>query len=174
MPTLVELLENLLVFLEEEPAGDIDSSNTVFTLSQSPLGLSTQVFLDGVHLIPAGDSTPNSDYDITDRTITLNTPPLAGSNLTVKYVIAAMVDLSSQFVWNENPGDGDGSTTQFYVASPPIVNSNLDVFVDGSRQILNVDFDLAETQDSVIFNTAPFAGSSISINYRFPITGTIA
>lgn len=169
MPTLVELLENLMVFIDEKPVGTIDSSNTSYALTQSPLGDSTQVFLNGVHLIPSGDSAPVFDYTIDDRNIEFTSAPLAGSVVTTKYVVAAALDLNSQFMWNENLGFGDGSTTEYLVSNPPVVNSTIDIYLDGAHQTLNVDYALNFDQTGVIFTVPPFDGSSITTNYRFPV-----
>lgn len=161
----------VLVYLDDIPVGITNSTNATFTLSQSPIGTTTQVFLDGIHQVPSGSTTPVFDYTISDRTIQFLVPPFPGTVVTVKYIVSAGVDVMDGYAWNEGLGNGDGATAEFYVDNTPIVNSTVDVFVDGVHQIINQDFILSETQESVIFNIPPFSGSSVVANYRFPATG---
>lgn len=67
----------------ETPSGLINGSNTVFTISQTPLeGETVDVFLDGLKQIPT------TDYSISGTTITFVTAPVAGQNLRVDYIRA--------------------------------------------------------------------------------------
>ena len=69
--------------INEIPDGDVNGSNKVFTLSQTPLEHSEQVFLNGL-LQERGSS---DDYTITSGTITFNTAPEVGDIIMVSYLI---------------------------------------------------------------------------------------
>jgi hypothetical protein len=66
---------------DETPSGAIDGSNTVFTLSSTPLeGEAVDVYLDGLKQIPG------EDYSISGVTITFVVAPAAGQTLKVDYI----------------------------------------------------------------------------------------
>lgn len=161
MPTLVELIASLIVYLDENPLGAVDTVNVDFTLSQSPLPSTTQIFVNGVHQIP------DIDYSISDQSITFFTPPFAGSEVSARYIVAGFNP--SNLIWNENLGTGDTSTTTFSTANTPISNSNTEVYVNGVYQIINVDYAITEAMDGITFTIPPFSGSTIYINYRYTL-----
>ncbi len=74
--------QSLKKFWEDEtPSGTINGSNTVFTLSQTPLeDAAVDVYLDGLKQIPT------TDYSISGTTITFVTAPSIGQILRVEYI----------------------------------------------------------------------------------------
>ena len=48
MATLFDQIQNLIVFIEEVPLGSVNGINSDFALSQTPLGKSANVTLNGV------------------------------------------------------------------------------------------------------------------------------
>lgn len=63
----------------ETPSGAINGTNTSFTLANTPVAGSVEVFLNGL-LQTVGD-----DYTISGSTITYATAPIAGDVLRVQY-----------------------------------------------------------------------------------------
>lgn len=68
--------------VRETPAGTVDGVNTVFTLSQLPVSGVEQVYLNGL----LQDAGATEDYTVSGKTITFNTPPLAGDKIKVTYL----------------------------------------------------------------------------------------
>jgi len=60
----------------ETPAGTIDGSNKVFTLSNIPISGSLQLFLNGMYMTGSGE-----DYHLSSLTITFINAPVPGSVL---------------------------------------------------------------------------------------------
>jgi hypothetical protein len=68
----------------ETPSGTINGSNTAFTLANTPISGSEQVFLNGLLQEPGA----GNDYTISGGTITYLTAPISGDRLRVTYMIA--------------------------------------------------------------------------------------
>ena len=66
----------------ETPTGTINGSNTAFTLANTPVAGTEQVFLNGLLLEPGA----GNDYTIATNTITMLTAPIAGDKLRVNYL----------------------------------------------------------------------------------------
>jgi len=66
----------------ETPSGTINGSNTTFTLANTPVVGSEQVFLNGILQEPGG----SNDYTISSGTISFVTAPQTGDRLRVTYV----------------------------------------------------------------------------------------
>lgn len=64
----------------EVPAGAINGTNVVFTLSATPVANTQQVFWNGLYLSPS-----QGDYNISGNTLTMTTPPQTGDSLVVQY-----------------------------------------------------------------------------------------
>jgi hypothetical protein len=69
--------------VRETPAGVIDGANSVFTLSQTPVESTVQVFLNGLLQEEA------EDYTLSGTSVTLTLTPLAGDRVKVIYFKAA-------------------------------------------------------------------------------------
>jgi len=65
----------------ETPSGSVNSSNTTFTLANTPLSGTEQVFLNGLLQEPGA----GNDYTISGATITYLTAPTTGDRLRVSY-----------------------------------------------------------------------------------------
>lgn len=74
--------QSLKRFWEDEtPSGLINGSNTVYTLSQTPLeNAAVDVYLDGLKQIPT------TDYSVSGSTITFVVAPVVGQTLRVDYI----------------------------------------------------------------------------------------
>ena len=59
---------------------------------------------------------------------------------------------------------GDGTTTNFPLRDS--IDSNLQVTISGVRQLINSDFTYNQNTQRIIFNSAPTAGSVITITYQ--------
>jgi len=66
----------------ETPAGTINGSNTTFTLANTPVVGSEEVFLNGILQEPGA----GNDYTISGGTITYLTAPATGDRLRVSYM----------------------------------------------------------------------------------------
>lgn len=66
----------------ETPSGSVNSSNTTFTLANTPVSGSEMVFLNGVLQNPGA----GNDYTISGGTITYLTAPTTGDILRVTYI----------------------------------------------------------------------------------------
>jgi hypothetical protein len=109
-------LESDAVVTREIPSGSINGSNAVFTLANSPVAGSEQVYLNGLLQDPgAGNS-----YTISGGTITFASAPLTGDEIHVSYATGDYMvapggsgggseyrEESSEFTWNGDP-NGNG------------------------------------------------------------------
>jgi hypothetical protein len=67
--------------IRETPSGSINGSNTTFTLANTPITGTEEVFLNGLLQNEGG----SNDYTISGATITYNTAPQTGDELLVNY-----------------------------------------------------------------------------------------
>ncbi len=65
----------------EVPAGSLNGTNTVFTLTFTPTAGTTRVFLNGLRLKPGS----GNDYTAATNTLTFSEAPLAGDQILVDY-----------------------------------------------------------------------------------------
>jgi hypothetical protein len=70
------------IIIRETPSGSINGSNVTFTLANTPLAGSEQVFLNGILQEPGA----GNDYTISTNTITYLTAPATGDRLRVSYL----------------------------------------------------------------------------------------
>jgi hypothetical protein len=73
---------NLIV--RETPSGDVNDVNTVFTLANTPVANTEEVFLNGLLQEPGS----GNDYTISGATITFETAPNTGDRIIVSYRVA--------------------------------------------------------------------------------------
>lgn len=71
----------------EIPSGSVNGSNTEFTLAHAPNSGTEQVFLNGALL----NSGANSDYVVSDSTITFTLAPQSGDVILVNYITDGVV-----------------------------------------------------------------------------------
>jgi hypothetical protein len=70
------------VVTREEPTGLVNGSNATFTLSNTPVNGTEQVYLNGILL----DSGAGNDYTIVGETITMLVIPQSNDKLRVSYL----------------------------------------------------------------------------------------
>lgn len=70
------------VVTRETPSGSVNGSNTAYTLANTPLSGTEQVFLNGILQEPGA----GNDYTISGATITYLTAPVSGDRLRVTYM----------------------------------------------------------------------------------------
>lgn len=70
--------------VRETPSGSVNGSNTTFTLANTPVAGSEEVYLNGILQEPGA----GNDYTISGATITYLTAPVTGDKLRVSYIIA--------------------------------------------------------------------------------------
>jgi hypothetical protein len=68
--------------VRETPSGTVNGSNTTFTLANTPIAGTEQVYLNGLQQEPGA----GNDYTISGATITYLTAPLAGDKVRVSYM----------------------------------------------------------------------------------------
>ena len=68
------------IVIREIPSGTIDGSNATFTLANTPVTGSDQVYLNGLL-----QDTRGIDYSISGAVITFLVPPLTGDRILVSY-----------------------------------------------------------------------------------------
>jgi hypothetical protein len=66
----------------ETPSGTVNGSTTAFTLANTPISGTEQVFLNGLLQEPGA----GNDYTISGATITYLTAPLTGDKIRVSYM----------------------------------------------------------------------------------------
>ena len=79
--TRLDLLEDDAVVNREVPSGAINGSNVTFTLANTPVAGSEQVFLNGL----LQDPGPGNSYTISGAVITFASAPLSGDEIHVSY-----------------------------------------------------------------------------------------
>lgn len=72
---------NLIV--NEIPSGTVDSSNTEFTLANTPVIGTVEVYLNGLLQVPG----TGNDYTISGTGISFSKAPRTGSDILVSYAI---------------------------------------------------------------------------------------
>ena len=157
----------------EIPSGVKDGSNLTFTTTNtpSPPG-SMMLFVNGVYYTQGADS----DYAISGKTITFNTPmqPAPGENFITHYayqLIGASATLTLLSM-NEIPsGVKNGSNTAFvlnYTASP---TGSLMVFINGSLQSQGASSDFTVSGKNLYFVTGsePEPDDNVVTTYSYTV-----
>lgn len=67
---------------DETPSGTVNGSNTTFTLANTPVAGTVQLWIEGWKLVPGA----GNDFTISGTTITLTTAPLTGERLYANYI----------------------------------------------------------------------------------------
>lgn len=81
--TLQNSVNNQIVW-NETPSGSIDGMNVNFTIENTPLENKILVFVNGV----LQEKENDADYQLNDKTITFNYPPVVDSKILVTYTKA--------------------------------------------------------------------------------------
>lgn len=83
-PRIIGGLQLAKVIKRETPSGTINGSNTSFSLANTPVVGSEEVYLNGVQQ----DSGAGNDYTISGAVITYLSAPLSGDKIRVSYISA--------------------------------------------------------------------------------------
>ena len=136
-----------------------NSSTTTFVLDYAVgSAASVMVFYGGVYQIPG------VAYSISGggSSITFSEAPTTGTTLTLVY-------LGHQLTIARTAGQetstqsftGDGSTTNFTLTDPPVINSGIIVFIDGIQQQLTTNFTVSGS--TLAFTSAPDTSADIDV-----------
>jgi hypothetical protein len=148
------------VFADDEtPSGLVNSSNTVFTLANTPSpGASLQLFENGLLQNPSGN-----DYSLSGNTITFTIAPSTGSALLAWYRFGSAPE---NFSDAETPfGTINGVNQVFDLASSPTPAGSLELYENGLLQAAGVDYVLAG--NVVTFTAPPPMGTTLLAWYRY-------
>jgi len=136
-----------------------NSSTVTFTLTYAVgSAASIMVFYGGIYQIPG------TAYSVSGggTSITFSEAPVTGTSLTVVF-------LGHQLTVARTAGQetsvqsftGDGTTTNYNLSSPPVINSGVIVFVDGIQQSLTNNFTVSGS--TLVFTTAPDSSAEIDV-----------
>jgi phage-related tail fiber protein len=67
---------------DETPSGSVNGSNTTFTVANTPVSGTLQLYIEGWKLVPGS----GNDFTVSGATITLATAPLTGERLYANYI----------------------------------------------------------------------------------------
>ena len=136
-----------------------NSSTVTFTLTYAVgSAASIMVFYGGIYQIPG------TAYSVSGggTSITFSEAPVTGTSLTIVF-------LGHQLTVARTAGQetsvqsftGDGTTTNYNLSSPPVINSGVIVFVDGIQQSLTNNFTVSGS--TLVFTTAPDSSAEIDV-----------
>jgi hypothetical protein len=144
----------------ENPTGNIDGSNTIFTLSN------IIVIEDSIVLVKNGVTlTNNIDYSITgasNQTILMNIAPIVGDSLTAFYEYATS-EIAGGYFLEIPSGNINGNNTSFILSETPTSNNSIRAFYNGLLQSNSAWSLLGNT---ITFGFTPDADSTILAMYR--------
>lgn len=149
--------------IRETPTGTINGTNDEFTLANTPVSGTEQVYLNGV----LQDEGASDDYTISGSTITFSTAPETGDKLLVTYLTSTgtFATGSTSFVYNETPtGTVNGTNDEFTLANTPVSGTEM-VYRDGQLMKGGGD-DYSISGGTITFTTAPVTGSVILVSYQ--------
>ena len=96
------------------------------------------------------------------------TAPNENSNIAATYTYQEMPAVGENTMWMEIPdGDVDGANTVFTLQHSPYPSSALMFYVNGVLQIQGTNYDFLSSDNLVILNVAPVAGSNLSATYPY-------
>lgn len=142
-----------------------DGSTTDFDLDY-PISTSTQILVSVNSVIQEPDVDYNGYTTNGQGRITFTNPVTAGHKVFLIYMgrqlLTATQALSSPHI---DEFSGDGSTTIFTLTRIPSVGnaSNVLVFINGVFKLYGSNKDYVTSGDSLVFNSAPTNGASISV-----------
>lgn len=143
----------------ETPDGVVDGVNATFTLCFPAVVGTPRIYLDGMRM------KLGTDYTILDDSNFLfSTPPTLGSVILVDYIMQRTgtniyVPL---FVWNEVPSQ---ATPTLFNTSLPYAPGTTQLYLDGMRMKLNVDYQEGPGNTNLTFATAPVGLFKVVVDY---------
>lgn len=145
----------------EEPVGDIDGVNMVYTLTNSPLPANgLQLYVNGI--LQRGDG---NDFFLSNDTFVMNYAPQSGSTVLATYPYATTIPNT---MWMDFPtGDVDGINSVFSLSYSPNPTTALMFFVNGILQRQGASADYTVAGPTVSFNYVPQSGSNLIATYPY-------
>ena len=145
----------------ETPSGAINSSNTQFTLANTPVA-STSVSLWRNGLF----QRYGVDFSVSGSTIAfLLTPPQTGDVVLASYRTGTMTGVN--FVDAETPaGTANGTNSTFTLANTPNPAASVAVYLNGMRMALNIDYTLSGSTITFLPVSLPQSGDTLAVSYR--------
>lgn len=167
----VEDLFNGSQIQNEVPGGSVNGSNVTFTTASSPQTGTLRVFKNGIRLKNGG-----ADFTETSTGFTMVTAPVTGTVLLADYRVGGTSDYSvgtNSTISDETvTGSVNSSNTSFTTLRPYIAN-NLEVFINGLKQIRGVDYmETTPTTGSFTLTVAPTTGDIIRVNYQYNLNSS--
>jgi hypothetical protein len=146
----------------EEPTGDVDSMNMVYTLAHTPSPSSALLlYVNGILQRGNGD-----DYSLSGNSFVMNYAPQAGSSLTATYPYETVLATSTK--WFEVPsGDVDGSNYTFVLESSPVPSGSLMLYVNGVLQRQGPSYDYTLSGNTITMNYTPNNSSNLAATYPY-------
>ena len=135
-------------FKQEALSGQVDGTNTVFTLSAVPYNpASLLIRLDGLAL-------PASNYTLSGQTVTFAQAPSPAQDVDAFYVVNSAGSVNPVSGLQETPiGVVDGANNTFSLSQEPVDQNSTQVFVNGlAVPISGWSLNQNPTNSQVIFN----------------------
>jgi len=144
----------------EMPAGNVDDTNTTFTLAHNPSpSNSLMLFVNGVLQLQGS----NYDYTLASNIITTSRPILTDSKIVATY---SYVQSGSSISWMENViGDKNGMNMIFTINNIPSPSNSLMFFYNGVLQLQGSDYTL--TGNTITMFVAPKPQDNLAATYSY-------
>ena len=148
----VKMADNIY---SEMPSGIIDDVNFKYTLSQTPIKETLQIYLNGVI------QKLDADYTVVDNQLYFVEPPYENSTITCFYLYE-----THKKIYAETPsGIFNGINNVFVLLNMPKPGTEM-IFLNGVLQKEGNNYDYVLSEKNIFFNESPLNGSSISCNYE--------
>jgi len=144
----------------EMPAGNVDDTNTTFTLAHNPSPPnSLMLFVNGVLQLQGS----SYDYTLASNVITTSRPILTDSKIVATY---SYVQSGSSISWMENViGDKNGMNMIFTINNIPSPSNSLMFFYNGVLQLQGSDYTL--TGNTITMFVAPKPQDNLAATYSY-------
>lgn len=147
--------------IHEVPAGVVDGVNANFTLTQTPINLSSLLmFIDGIEVTPTG-------YSLAGMVVTFGAGfiPVPGQAVTAFYIVPSVAGIGSIAWQDEAPaGAVNGVNVTFTLSLVPADTSTLNLYQNGLHLHAPTHYSLAGSTITMV--AAPAPGSDLWANYR--------
>lgn len=120
------------------------------------------------NLVNAINTLQNSDSVllVVDRPQTLNTDLSIPENITLYVEPETAITVNAKDpITGEQVGTGDGTTTIFTLADPPVKSGSDTIYVNGTAQTRGTDYAINYSTGQIGFATAPASGATITADY---------
>jgi hypothetical protein len=156
-------LNSSKIFVNKEtPSGQIDGSNTRYTLSHKPTPGSDHLYLNGI-LIEDGTST---DYIISGSVITFSEPLLNGSKLLCTYYYADETPLKV-FRDKEIPSGSINGVNKIFILQYLPVEDSEHIYLNGVLQENGDKNDYVISDSTITFKEAPPTDTKLRCTYYY-------